>query len=72
MEWISVKDRLPEDFGQYLGYIKAYGKEWIEEVSFNNFNWIVIHYQLYTNDFAYMYCNITHWMPLPDPPKIKR
>ena len=63
-EWISVKDRLPEDSGYYLGvykdkldgsisiafdmYVKCKAGEWWE------------------NDFMR---DVTHWMPLPHPPK---
>jgi len=57
MEWISVKDRLPEDGQEVLAYwgdwntvIDTYsGVEWIKGKSFGAFT--------------------THWMPLPNPPK---
>jgi len=57
MEWISVKDRLPEkvEFGQ-VKYL-VYDDYW------------KIHIALWDNRFK---CTepeeITHWMPLPDPP----
>ena len=63
-EWISVKDKVPENSGRYLvirrnkydgsiatdieTYIKCKIGEW----------WL--------NDYIY---NRTHWMPLPEPPK---
>ena len=55
-EWISVKDRLPE---QYTDVIVLYdigraGVNWV-----NNENEFVEH----------AYCKVTHWMPLPEPPK---
>ena len=63
-EWVSVKDRLPEDSGYYLVvyqdkyngsistafdmYVKCKTDEWWE------------------NDFMR---DVTHWMPIPQPPK---
>jgi len=60
MEWISVKDRLPE-MGQLVVVLRnlgdgisIYGTHWNDE------------------DLKYMdWNNITHWMPLPSPPTIK-
>ena len=59
--WISVKERLPEDDGDYLVYTreKYIGlfwfdrdeKEWIEE-----------------SDFPCLEGYVTHWMPRPEPP----
>ena len=67
-EWISVKDRLPEDitnvlvFGEYwkvmiaqLDFFNGDGKAWYEKNG--GFRGHV------DSD------NITHWMPLPEPPK---
>lgn len=54
MNWISVKDRLPEPTYCVLvvtddGYIEV---------------------DALGNDGEWMgYCDITHWMPLPEPPK---
>lgn len=59
-EWISVKDRLPSECGKYLGCTE---KGTI----------IIVRY--YTTDggfFGYHnLCTITHWMPLPEAPKMK-
>ena len=59
-EWISVKDRLPEDnYNLYL--------VWREGRSVN----LIIDICEFTNDIWYSYdgaCNPTHWMPLPQPP----
>jgi hypothetical protein len=52
-DWISVKDRLPEADGRYLVIEKHYS------------NWMgVSSMRQGTFDIP-----ITHWMPLPEPPK---
>lgn len=60
-EWISVKDRLPED-GRYvlawspgwgewtICFYNEFGKDWFTEDHFMPFP--------------------SHWMPLPEPPKL--
>ena len=65
MEWISVKDRLPEKSGDYLAFT--------EKGIF-----IVLSYSEMHRAFnAYDWCeNITpirctHWMPLPDAPEVE-
>ena len=60
--WISVKDGLPKDDGDYLVYTREEyiglfwfdrdEKEWTEE-----------------SDFPCLEGYVTHWMPLPEPPK---
>lgn len=65
--WISVKDRLPPDQGKKVlvanghGYISVFAL-WKKEYG-NKWTWIDEqgHFK-HTND-------ITHWMPLPKPPK---
>lgn len=63
-EWISVKDRLPEDIGYYLVvYRDKYNG--ISSIALDNYvkcgagEW-------WASEFTH---NITHWMPLPRPPK---
>lgn len=60
--WISVKDRLPERNGIYL----AYDGEYISTVEYEkgrpDSEW--------TDDYeGYLDLLVTHWMPLPEPPK---
>ena len=60
--WISVKDRLPERNGIYL----AYDGEYIGTVEYEkcrpDSEW--------TDDYeGYLDLIVTHWMPLPEPPK---
>ena len=63
-EWISVTERLPEDRGYYL---VAYQDKYNESTS------IALDFYVncgagewWSNEFTH---NITHWMPLPQPPK---
>lgn len=67
-EWISVKDRLPDDYVPVLVYVKHIdGKRTVV---------LVDHIISYTNgcktwaeiDKTWKY-SATHWMPLPEPPK---
>ena len=65
MEWISVEDRLPEE--------KPYRFECVLAVKVNNtisevlFNTKTSEFM--TRDFGYLNHAVTHWMPLPEPPK---
>lgn len=58
-QWISVKDRFPDDDGWYLVYKFKQVRiaEWCENCWYNERD-------LPIDDVA-----ITHWMPLPEPPK---
>ncbi len=58
MEWISVRERLPDTNGYYLcTYIfdnhRVYYDRWFSKND---------------NKFSTTY-NVTHWMPLPEPPR---
>lgn len=70
-QWISVKDRLPEKNGQYIVFgcsdaMKKFLPDcipiWICDYSERNGGWYSIEMNR-TIDY------ITHWMPLPEPPK---
>jgi hypothetical protein len=54
-EWISVNDRLPDSDGKYLVYT---GHDLIHTM-----------YYYATNAFGFEHWDVTHWMPLPEPPK---
>ena len=54
-EWISVEERLPEKHGQYLA---AFTNMMVDTVTYTKIGW-----------FYDKRCSITHWMPLPEPPK---
>lgn len=69
MNWISVKDRLPLCSGRYLAFIPYYYHEGSGEVVICYFDgtntW-------YDNDCVKTFRegDVTHWMPLPEPPMI--
>lgn len=55
-EWISVKDRLPDNFKRVLVYDQEWGIR-IDTISIKPFE-----------EFTH-YGYVTHWMPLPESPK---
>ena len=59
MEWISVKDRLPERNQKVLFVSTA---NFVHRGFFNGIVW----WDNYHNYDA------THWMPLPDPPEVSK
>jgi hypothetical protein len=64
-EWISVKDRMPEPRIDVLMYGGFYGIRvgwWDKTVLFKNIQWLT-----YGNDEELL---TTHWMSLPNPPKV--
>ena len=76
-EWISVKDRMPEEDGSYIIYIKPKcggypikgcfaknGGDYGEKIEGENV-WFD-----YDREYGFYYISyVTHWMPLPKPPK---
>ena len=70
MKWISVKERMPEistPYDTFLVWKKplngelAYGVGEVEQWSRDK--------KTFSNRGFFNYCDITHWQPLPDPPK---
>lgn len=61
-EWISVEERLPELYDSVLTYsYNDYCREcWLDE----DYDW-------HTKETAYDFEEMTHWMPLPEAPKMK-
>lgn len=57
-EWISVEERLPDLYGTYLVYTHD------NRIKLGYFCELVIGLPPSFDDFA-----VTHWMPLPEPPK---
>lgn len=65
-EWISVKDRLPEEKGEYLvAYHPCYWDDVKEYVTYTGIDT----FRGKTTWAKKKFQRITHWMPLPQPPK---
>ena len=62
-EWISVKDRLPEEDGSYLVYEAKYFGTGVYIGWFNNKK------QYFTDEESSNVQNVDYWMPMPEPPK---
>ena len=65
--WISVEDRLPEKNQAVLGWYKdnPFAGYTYEVVSWNGKGWVFVYAQRYVT-------NVTHWMPMPEPPKTEK
>lgn len=60
--WISVKDRLPENDGLYIVCKTIRGHQISFEAHWKGNKWLSV-----VNNNLLDY--VTHWMPLPEPPK---
>ena len=59
-EWISVKDRLPEPEKHYCLVKTTWGAHHIAYFDYDENKWF--------SNYG-LTLNVTHWMPLPEPPK---
>lgn len=64
-KWVDIKDRLPEVDTEVLAYVGKYNSIQIMSLDKNNRWWD------YEANAVEEYWRITHWMPLPQPPKMK-
>ena len=62
-EWISVKDRLPEDDSDVLAYSRNGEEGRIYPANYAKGVWFDCIFTTPATDTT------THWMPLPEPPK---
>ena len=68
-KWISVKDRLPDKNGEYLcRWINKSVSDAEYESTFGSFGYWFDFWEDEYKDWI-SYEGITHWMPLPEPPK---
>lgn len=68
MEWIRTKDNLPSEGHNVLVYYEnqedvTIGRRWNDHLDKNGYHW-----KLEGRDEEYDTDEITHWMPLPEPP----
>lgn len=71
-KWIRVEERLPEDNTEVLLWCKGRAGQGtayaVGCVSHGEFWFLKIHSPEYLS-FPVLAYNVTHWMPLPEPPK---
>ena len=65
-DWISVKDRLPDNVEEVLIYCPEFCEE-IKQATWCGEDFFVERQDLIVEPAPNGYC--THWMPLPEPPK---
>jgi len=61
MEWISVKEKLPEDNERVLIFENRYNNQYTA-LYYKERNWFIVKDYMPAED-------VSHWMPLPKPPK---
>ena len=72
--WISVDDRLPDKYGAVLVACEGLtigGYAPIAIGSYGGGFWSIADADGTMHLTKYMRCIVTHWMPLPEPPKMK-
>ena len=62
-EWVDVKDRLPEEGGMYIVTANAGHAQRVSFVQRHTKN------RMWNLTGARSYWRVTHWMPMPKPPK---
>jgi len=70
MEWISVEDRLPEPEQEVIYYFEltgiSIGKFWKNRTMLAE---IEINMNCFGGAKGWLCDDVTHWMPLPEPPE---
>lgn len=66
-EWISVKDRLPDDNISVLVHVD--GCAYVASYHVKYLQWFMDGVSGYEYDTALDNAIVTHWMPLPESPK---
>jgi hypothetical protein len=79
LKWIPVSERLPKEDGKYLVNKNLFGTPYISTIRFAKVGENVCAYDLkgqknvwydYDSEAGYFPVDtVTHWMPLPEPPK---
>ena len=64
-EWIPVEENLPKVFGEYIVCIQnAHGRRYSDYADFDPYE-----QRWKTGMYCGKHDKVTHWMPLPEPPK---
>lgn len=75
-EWVSVKDRLPEDGDAYIvaGKKRNPGEPWeyFTDIAASNGRYIDGFWDTFNDWIEGNEVHITHWMNFPDPPKERK
>lgn len=67
-DWISVEDRLPDDYRQkYIVYVVSdiTNTSWVDTLYF----FIPTKTWIFDNELGQTFYRVTHWMPLPNAPE---
>ncbi len=67
MDWISVEDRLPEEFVNVIGYLPEIVDGDTEAWTVAECIYVFKQWKL-RGEIAPHFVPPTHWMPLPEPP----
>jgi len=63
-EWISVKERMPDECSYVLCYVNDIVSGWVELLKYEGRHvWVDA---VNADEYEPI---VTHWMPLPEPPK---
>lgn len=81
-KWIPVTEKLPEKDGRYLVFKQNFAFPWFDVLGFAKNGESVSRYDLenakdvwygYDSEYGYFSVDsVTHWMPLPEPPKVNK
>lgn len=68
-EWISVNDKLPDGAQRVLVNTKSCGRVVAGLTGYYSGNKFIPRCWGCINDIDFYFDDVTHWMPLPEPPK---
>ena len=66
-KWIPCAERLPEDGLDVLVYLTA----WNEHIQVAHIQYGGTMWELSDGEFYFSQYDVSHWMPLPEPPEVK-
>jgi hypothetical protein len=64
MEWVNVKDRLPEDSQNIIFYLSS-----ANDVMSGYYDALLKEFTILNGEWGWSTADISHWMPLPEPPE---